>query len=87
MLTKPVTTSIARTIELEQRGLATLLCAVEDGLAGAFERAAGIIRHGKVAEMLRFDMGASKNIGEANRGSVRHPAWVTARLVSVKVRS
>ncbi len=62
MLTEHANTSIARTIGLEQRGLATLLRAVEDGLAGAFERAAGIIREAS-GTVIVTGMGKSGHVG------------------------
>ena len=62
MLDRPVTTSIARTIELEQRGLVTLSGALASGLADAFERAAVIIREAS-GTVIVTGMGKSGHVG------------------------
>ncbi len=57
-----VAASLSRTIELEQRGLATLSGALKSGLADAFERAADMIR-GATGTVIVTGMGKSGHVG------------------------
>ena len=62
MPAQAVEASLARTIELEQRGLATLSGALTSGLADAFGRAAEVIR-GATGTVIVTGMGKSGHVG------------------------
>ena len=62
MSAQAVQASLVRTIELEQRGLATLSSALRSGLADSFERAAEVIR-GATGTVIVTGMGKSGHVG------------------------
>ena len=62
MPAQTVAASLSRTIELEQRGLATLSGALKSGLADAFERAADVIRDA-AGTVIVTGMGKSGHVG------------------------